>query len=124
MLTGSDVLTEMERAFRTAEAAELAERLILALEAGQAAGGDRRGKQSAAVIVFSRKDYAEVDLRVDEHPLPVAELRRIWGIFKLQTRPFLEGMARKGEPARPAPESVVEILLRSPPDRPGGGGSA
>ena len=124
MLTGPDVLAEMERAFRAAQAEELAERMIAALEAGQAVGGDKRGKQSAAVIVFGREDYAEVDLRVDEHPRPVAELRRIWGIFKLQTRPFLEGMARKGQPARPAPDSVVEMLLRSPPDRPGGGGSA
>jgi uncharacterized Ntn-hydrolase superfamily protein len=124
MLTGPDVLAEMERVFRATEADELAERMIAALEAGQAVGGDKRGKQSAAVIVFGREDYAEVDLRVDEHPRPVAELRRIWGIFKLQTRPFLEGMARKGQPARPAPDSVVEMLLRSPPDRPGGGGSA
>jgi uncharacterized Ntn-hydrolase superfamily protein len=124
MLTGPDVLTEMERTFRAAEAEELTERMIAALEAGQAVGGDKRGKQSAAVIVFGREEYAEVDLRVDEHSLPVAELRRIWGIFKLQTRPFLEGMARKGQPGRPAPDSVVEILLRSPPDRPGGGGSA
>ncbi len=124
MLTGPDVLAEMERAFRTTEAEELAERMIAALEAGQAVGGDKRGKQSGAVIVYGREDYAEVDLRVDEHPLPVAELRRIWGIFKLQTRPFLDGMARRGQPARPAPDSVVEMLLRSPPDRPGGGGSA
>ena len=43
---------------------------------GQAVGGDKRGKQSAAVIVFGREDYAEVDLRVDDHPVPVAELRR------------------------------------------------
>jgi uncharacterized Ntn-hydrolase superfamily protein len=124
MLTGSDVLAEMERAFGAAASEELAERMILALEAGQAVGGDKRGKQSAAVIVFGREDYAEVDLRVDDHPVPVAELRRVWGIFKLQTRPFLEGMARKGQPARPAPDTVVEMLLRSPPERPGGGGSA
>ncbi len=123
MLTGPDVLAEMERAFRATAAEELAERMIAALEAGQVVGGDKRGKQSAAVIVYDREDYAEVDLRVDEHPLPVAELRRIWGIFKLQTRPFLEGMARRGQPARPAPDSVVAMLLRSPPDRPGGGGS-
>jgi uncharacterized Ntn-hydrolase superfamily protein len=124
MLTGANVLGEMQRAFQSAEQEELAERLILALEAGQAVGGDKRGKQSASVLVYGAEDYAEVDLRVDEHPLPVAEPRRVWGIFKLQTRPFLEGMARKGQPAAPAPDSVVEMLLRSPPDRPGGGGSA
>jgi uncharacterized Ntn-hydrolase superfamily protein len=124
MLTGPDVLSEMQGAFTGSVAEELAERLIRALEAGQAVGGDKRGKQSAAVIVYGDEDYAEVDLRVDEHPLPVAELQRVWGIFKLQTRPFLEGMARRGQPAKPAPDSVVAMLLRSPPDRPGGGGSA
>ncbi len=124
MLTGPDVLQQMERAFAGSAAEELAERLIQALEAGQAVGGDKRGKQSAAVLVYGREDYADVDLRVDENALPVAELRRVWGIFKLQTRPFLEGMARKGQPAQPAPDSVVQMLLRSPPDRPGGGGSA
>jgi uncharacterized Ntn-hydrolase superfamily protein len=124
MLTGPDVLQEMQQAFLRSAPEELAERLIQALEAGQAVGGDKRGKQSAAVLVYGREDYADVDLRVDEHPLPVAELRRVWGIFKLQTRPFLQGMARKGQPAQPAPDSVVQMLLRSPPDRPGGGGSA
>jgi uncharacterized Ntn-hydrolase superfamily protein len=60
---------------------------------------------------------------VDEHPQPVAELRRVWDIYRQQTRPFVEGMARKGQKARPAPDSVVEMLLRPPPERPGGGGS-
>jgi uncharacterized Ntn-hydrolase superfamily protein len=124
MLTGPEVLAEMRRAYLAAAEAELAERLVSALEAGQAVGGDKRGKQSAAVIVHGAEDYALVDVRVDEHPTPVAELRRVWEIFKLQARPFVEGMARKGQPAAPAPDSVVEMLLRSPPDRPGGGGSA
>ena len=47
-----------------------------ALEAGQRAGGDMRGKQSAALKVVGTEAYARVDLRVDEHPEPVAELRR------------------------------------------------
>jgi hypothetical protein len=46
------------------------------------------------VIVFGREAYAKVDLRVDEHPDPVVGLRRVWGIFKLHTRPFLGGMAK------------------------------
>jgi uncharacterized Ntn-hydrolase superfamily protein len=123
MLTGPDVLAEMEAAYLAAEAAELAERMVQALEAGQAVGGDKRGKQSASVLVHGAEDYALVDVRVDEHPQPVAELRRVWNIYRQQTRPFVDGMARKGQKAQPAPDSVVEMLLRSPPDRPGGGGS-
>ena len=124
MLTGPDVLEAMEAAFTASEALELPERLVLALEAAQAQGGDKRGKQSAAVIVYDTEDYPLTDLRVDEHRYPVAELRRIFTIYQQQVRPFLEGMPKKGRPAQPAPDSVTRLLLLPPPYRPGGGGSA
>jgi uncharacterized Ntn-hydrolase superfamily protein len=123
MLTGPEVIAEMKRAFLGSEASELAERLVLALEAGQDVGGDKRGKQSAALLVYDTEDYPWVDLRVDENRHPVAELRRIWTIHLQQLRPFLAGMPRKGRPAGPTPESVVKMLLTPPPYRPGGGGS-
>ena len=119
MLTGPEVLNAMREGFIGAQDAAFPERLVLALEAAQAAGGDKRGKQSAAVLVYGTEDYAAVDLRVDEHPQPVAELRRVWTVFRAQTMPFLQGMPRKGQPPRPAPDDVVEMLLRSPADRPG-----
>lgn len=124
MLTGPEVLEAMELAFLASEALELPERLLLALEAGQAQGGDKRGKQSAAMIVYDTEDYPMADLRVDEHRYPVAELRRIFTIFQQQVRPFLDGMPKKGGPATPAPDSVTRLLLLPPPYRPGGGGSA
>ena len=87
LLAGEAVVEEMARAFEEAEG-PLAERLVAALEAGQAAGGDRRGQQSAAVIVERAGAAAEsreavdrvVDLRVDDHPEPIMELRRLWEI--------------------------------------------
>ena len=123
MLVGPDVVASMEKAFVVSVASELAERLLLALEAAQAAGGDKRGKQSAALIVYGTEEYPFVDLRVDEHRHPIAELRRIWPIFQAQARPFIAGMPRRGEAAMPAPESVRAILAIPPPYRPGGGGS-
>jgi len=84
----------LEQAFSASAEAELAERLIRALEAGQSVGGDKRGKQSAAVLVRNEEDYAYVDLRVDEHPQPVAELRRVFGVFLQQARPFIDGRRR------------------------------
>lgn len=51
---------------------------MLALEAGQAAGGDKRGRQSAALYVVSTELYADIDLRVDDHADPIAELRRLY----------------------------------------------
>lgn len=123
MLTGPEVLAAMEATFLATPACELAERLLLVLEAAQSVGGDKRGKQSAALLVHHEEDYAWVDLRVDEHPYPVAELRRVWGVFLQQVRPFLAGMPRRGAPAGPIPETVMRMLLRPPPFRPGGGGS-
>jgi uncharacterized Ntn-hydrolase superfamily protein len=87
LLAGPAVVDEMAKAFR-ASRGELAERLIAAMEAGQAAGGDKRGQQSAAVIVvrpsMRHPEYAErwVDLRVEDHPTPIAELRRLWLIHQ------------------------------------------
>lgn len=123
MLTGPAVLDEMSKAFASAAAEPLDERLLRALEAAQAAGGDKRGRQAAALAVIGDQDYRRVDLRVDEHPDPVPELRRVHGVAARQLAPFVAGMPRRGEAAAPAPGHVVEMLLKSPPDRPGGGGS-
>lgn len=124
MLTGPEVLDAMEAAFRDSDPSELGERLMLALEAGQATGGDKRGKQSAALLVHDREDYPWIDIRVDEHRHPVPELRRIYTIHQLQVRPFLQGMPKKGAPAGATPQHVTTMLLTPPPYRPGGGGSA
>jgi uncharacterized Ntn-hydrolase superfamily protein len=123
MLTGGAVLVAMSQAFSAARGLPLDERLLRALEAGQAAGGDKRGRQSAALAVIGVEEYRRVDLRVDEHPDPVAELRRVYEVARVQLAPFVAGMARKGEVASPPPAHVVEMLLKSPPDRPSGGGS-
>ncbi len=82
MLTGPEVIRAMAEAFVAAgeEKRELSERLLLALEAGQAAGGDKRGKQSAALLVASEEPRMYHNLRVDDHADPVAELRRIYGV--------------------------------------------
>ena len=80
MLAGSKVIGAMAQAFENSEG-ELAEGLLKALEAGQEAGGDKRGRMSAALLVVGREQRGNrpiLDLRVDEHPNPVRELRRIF----------------------------------------------
>jgi uncharacterized Ntn-hydrolase superfamily protein len=87
ILAGEAVVAEMERAFLESRGS-LAERLVDSLEAGQEAGGDARGQQSAAVVVERPGAAAETregidrvcDLRVDDHPAPIAELRRLLGL--------------------------------------------
>jgi len=87
ILAGPEVVAEMERAFEKTDG-PLAERLMAAVEAAEAAGGDRRGRQSAAIVVERAGAGARssegidrvVDLRVDDHPEPIEELRRLLGI--------------------------------------------
>jgi len=84
MLVEGEVLDAMAQAFESSEG-ELAERLMKALEAGQEAGGDKRGKTSAALLVVSEEQvrtYPYLDLRVDQHQEPVKELRRKLEILK------------------------------------------
>ena len=82
LMLNDTVWPAMSKAFEAAEG-DLAERMIVALEAAQAAGGDIRGRQSAALIVVSGKPTGKpwqdrlYDLRVDDNPEPVAELRRL-----------------------------------------------
>jgi uncharacterized Ntn-hydrolase superfamily protein len=89
MLAGPDVIAAMARAFRASdgERRDLSERLLMALEAGQAAGGDKRGKQSAALLVAAlREPCMYHNVRVDDHADPVAELRRVWAVVVEHTK--------------------------------------
>ena len=87
-LAGPAVVSAMEQAFVEGAGEPLAERLVRALEAGQAAGGDARGEQSAALIVVRQglgtPAFTDrlVDLRVDDHEHPIAELRRLYEMLK------------------------------------------
>jgi uncharacterized Ntn-hydrolase superfamily protein len=88
VLVGEETVAAMSAAFRSAPGA-LADRLLASLEAGDAAGGDRRGRQAAALYVVRPKggyggmNDVLVDLRVDDHPAPVAELRRLLDLHDL-----------------------------------------
>lgn len=124
MLVSAPTLTDMARSFRESADLDLAERLMRAMEAGEAAGGDKRGRQSASLKVHHREEYPLLDLRVDEHPRPVAELRRVFELAKLQLLPFVKGMPTRDDPGAGAPDAVVKLLGYPPPMRPGGGGSA
>lgn len=101
ILAGEGVVHGMASAFEQT-AGCLADRLVAALRAGQAAGGDRRGKQSAALYIgkpaggYGGFNDRYVDLRVDDHPEPIEELARILELHKLY---FF----------KPAPEDIIHI---------------
>lgn len=78
MLVGEQVLIAMADAYIAKAGMEFCERLLQALEAGEAAGGDKRGRQSAALYVVHQDIYPHLDLRVDHHDNPIAELRYLF----------------------------------------------
>ncbi|HEX4525676.1 MAG TPA: DUF1028 domain-containing protein [Gaiellaceae bacterium] len=119
ILAGSSVVDEMARAYEET-IGSLVERLVAALEAGQAAGGDKRGQQSAAVVVErvgARADSREgidrvCDLRVEDHVEPITELRRLvglWTAWEAQRR--AHGFYERGDSARAA-DTLREALSR------------
>jgi uncharacterized Ntn-hydrolase superfamily protein len=82
----------------------LPDRLMLAMEAGEAAGGDRRGKQSAALVMVTTEDFPDLSLRVDDHPEPLQELRRLLVVWKL------EGVQRVGiAPTKANPSGLTDL---------------
>src|ERR1041385_8740137 len=74
MLAGPDVVAATAQAFETSSETSFARALIAAMKAGEAKGGDKRGRQSAALAVWTTEEYPAVSLRVDDHENPLAEL--------------------------------------------------
>lgn len=97
MLVGPRVIEETAKAFK-ASTKPFAERLIEAMEAGEAAGGDKRGRQSAALLVYSGEQYANLNLRVDDHADPLAELRRLYDKAHERFIPYLMCSPSKARP--------------------------
>jgi uncharacterized Ntn-hydrolase superfamily protein len=112
MLAGAEVVARTRAAFETATGA-MADRLLTALEAGEAAGGDRRGKQSAALKICTRDPYPDLDIRADDHPDPLAELRRLYAVSQQHFalfRPFLPGM---DSPCGVFDRAVIEAAINA-----------
>lgn len=80
MLAGEGVITQTLSTYLSHMDLPLAERLMTAMEAGAAAGGDKRGTQSAALCIHRTEDYPWLDIRADDHPDPLAELRRLYDV--------------------------------------------
>ncbi|QWG11843.1 DUF1028 domain-containing protein [Bradyrhizobium sediminis] len=92
MLAGARVLDDTAQAYLAHQSLPFAERLIAAMRAGEAAGGDKRGRQSAALLIHAGEEWSALDLRVDDHADPLAELERLEAVSRerwVHFRPFL-----------------------------------
>jgi uncharacterized Ntn-hydrolase superfamily protein len=110
MLANEHVIQETARAYRQSRK-YFPERLIEALQAGEAAGGDKRGRQSAALLVYSTEEYADLDLRVDDHVDPLAELRRLYDKAHERFVPYLKCSPSKARPWGLSDRAVIEEAI-------------
>ncbi len=117
MLTDEQVLDAMADSFVGAADVDFPQRLIAALQAGERAGGDRRGRQSAAIKVYARERYPYMDLRVDDHFDPVEELLRIGDVWRAQILPSLDMMPRREQPRDRLEEPTDDNVLIDDPAR-------
>ncbi|HEY8051137.1 MAG TPA: DUF1028 domain-containing protein [Ramlibacter sp.] len=108
MLAGPQVIDATAQAWRANAALPFAERLIEALAAGEAAGGDKRGKQAAALLVHTTEDYAALDIRVDDHEEPIAELRRLYAKSLERFQPFSAFLPTRANPAGTTDRAVID----------------
>lgn len=92
MLVGPQVIKATSLAFQALGDLPFPDRLIGAMCAGEEAGGDKRGKQAAGLVVHHREEHAWLDLRCDDHADPLNELARLWDVAQERYVPFLKGM--------------------------------
>ena len=117
MLAGAEVLQATADAFVASAGRPLGERLLAAMAAGEAAGGDKRGKQAAALRLHGDDEYPKLDLRVDDHPAPIDELRRLYDKSFERFQPFVACLASRRDPVgllhRDQIEARVEAFLQA-----------
>jgi uncharacterized Ntn-hydrolase superfamily protein len=99
MLAGARVLDDTAAAYIANEKLPFAQRLIAAMRSGEAAGGDKRGKQSAALLIHDEEEWSALDLRVDDHADPLAELERLEAVSRERWVHFRKFLPSRNNPA-------------------------
>lgn len=99
MLSGPEVINETLKAYIAGSGLDFDERLLVALEAGEKAGGDKRGRQSCAIKIWVGEPIASFDIRVDDHADPLGELRRLWRVAHQRSVPYQQAVPSRARPA-------------------------
>ena len=113
MLAGEQVVRATFEAFARAAGKPLAERFLLALEAGEKVGGDKRGKQSAAIKIHTTEAWPSLDIRVDDHADPLPELRRIYAVSQERWAVFSKFMATRTNFAGTTDRAVINAAVEA-----------
>ena len=118
MLAGPEVVAETLATWRANPDLPIVERLIAAMQAGENAGGDKRGKQSIALRIQGPEVFPRLDLRVDDHQDPIPELRRLYDVAKERFIPFSAGMPRAGRPFGILDRAVTDRIIERDAGKP------
>lgn len=108
MLAGAAVLDDTARTYAANQDLSFAQRLVAAMRAGEAAGGDKRGKQSAALLIHDKEDWSALDLRVDDHDDPLAELERLERVSRERWVHFRKFLPTRQNPAGITDRATIE----------------
>ena len=111
MLAGPEVIADTARAYEAHAALPFPRRLIAALKAGEGAGGDKRGKQAAALLIYSTEEYSDLDLRVDDHTDPLAELERLEGVSRERWTHFRRFLPHRNDPSGVFDQDVINTEI-------------
>jgi uncharacterized Ntn-hydrolase superfamily protein len=112
MLRGPEVLAATAERYEAEGETTFALRLLRALREGDAAGGDKRGKQAAALLVFTTEVYPALDLRVDDHDEPLAELERLYWKSLERYQPFVSCLPRADAPGGVLDRAAIEAEIQ------------
>jgi len=110
MLAGQAVVQATMEAYLAATGS-MAERLLTAMEAGEAAGGDKRGRQGAGLKICLKDPYPDLDIRADDHPDPLAELRRLHRVSLERYAVFRRFLAGRDSPWGEQDRAVIEAAI-------------
>lgn len=108
MLAGPGVIADTAAAYEANSRLAFPRRLIAAMKAGEAAGGDKRGRQSAALLIHGSEEYSDLDLRVDDHPDPLAELERLEKVSRERWVHFRAFLPSRANPAGVYDRAVID----------------
>jgi uncharacterized Ntn-hydrolase superfamily protein len=113
MLAGPGVLDDTAAAYRANATLPFARRLIAAMHAGEAAGGDKRGKQSAALLIHGEEEWPALDLRVDDHVDPLGELDRLEQVSRERWVHFRQFLPSRANPAGITDRAVIDATIEA-----------
>jgi uncharacterized Ntn-hydrolase superfamily protein len=113
MLAGGRVLDDTAKAYVAGEKLPFAQRLIAAMLAGEAAGGDKRGRQSAALLIHGSEEWSDLDLRVDDHSEPLAELGRLEAVSRERWVHFRQFLPTRRNPAGITDRAIIDAAIEA-----------